>query len=382
MSASAGAPAPDHVQCIVAGAGAVGLAVARAIARSGREVVILESEPTIGSGVSSRNSCVIHAGIYYAKNSLKARVCVDGKHALYAFCEAHGVSHSRVGKLIVATADDQLDALDALKIKAADNGVDDLVRLSAAQARELEPAVSCVGALLSPSTGIIDAHEYMVELLGDAEAHDAMLAVQSPCIGGEALGDGLEISVGGAEPMRLRCDWFINCAGLGAQGLARSINGLPPESVPPLHYAKGNYYCLTGKSPFERLIYPMPTDAWLGVHSSVDLGGRCRFGPDIHWVDELNYDVELERSEVFYDAIRRYWPELEPGALLPDYTGIRPKLTPAGATAKDFLVQSPREHGVPGLINLFGIESPGLTSSLALGDYVVNLMEERSAVAA
>lgn len=363
----------DPVECIVVGAGAVGLAVARALARAGREVVIVESEPCIGSGVSSRNSCVIHAGIYYAKGSLKARVCVAGKHALYEFCAAHGVAHDRIGKLIVATDASQLDALDDLVAKAADNGVDDLQRLSQSEAKRLEPAVECVGALLSPSTGIIDAHEYMLALLGDAQAHGAMLALKSPFVRGEALGDGLEVEIGGDEPMRLRCEWLVNCAALGAQRVATSIRGLDARHVPPLYYAKGNYYCLTGRSPFKRLIYPMPSDSWLGVHSSVDLGGRCRFGPDMHWVDELDYDVELARSEVFYDAIRTYWPSLKEGGLLPDYTGIRPKLTPAGVTALDFKIQPPSEHGVPGLVNLFGIESPGLTSSLAIGDYVLDL---------
>jgi L-2-hydroxyglutarate oxidase LhgO len=361
----------ERVECIVVGAGVIGLAVARSLARRGREVIVLEAEEVIGSGVSSRNSCVIHAGLYYAAGSIKARVCVAGKHALYDFCEAFGVGHARVGKLLVATEEDQLPALHALRGKAHDNGVDDLVYLTPEEARELEPEVRCVGAMLSPSTGIIDVHEYMLALQGDAEAHGAMLALASPCVGGSIEDDGIHLEVGGHEPLTLICAALVNSAALGAQGLARSLRGLAPETIPPLHYAKGNYFSLSGRSPFQRLIYPMPSDAWLGIHSSLDLGGRCRFGPDLQWIEGLEYDVDLARARDFYASIRRYWPGLRDGALNPDYTGIRPKIT----VALDFVIQGEAEHAVPGLVNLYGIESPGLTSSLAIGEEVADLLD-------
>ncbi len=364
----------DRVECIVVGAGVVGLAVARALARRGREVIVLEAEDVIGSGVSSRNSCVIHAGLYYPADSVKARVCVAGKHALYGFCEDHGVAHARTGKLVVATEEGQLPALGALRGKARANGVDDLQYLDPLEARDLEPAVRCLGAMLSPSTGIIDVHEYMLALQGDAEAHGAMLALASPCLGGEVADDGFHLEVGGAEPFRIGCDVLVNSAALGAQALAGALRGLAPDTVPPLHYAKGNYFSLTGRSPFSRLVYPMPSDTWLGIHSSLDLGGRCRFGPDLEWIDQLDYDVDAARAEGFYESIRRWWPDLADGALNTDYSGIRPKLTPQGVESQDFLIQTPVEHGVPGLVNLYGIESPGLTSSLAIAEEVADAL--------
>ena len=360
----------ERVQCIVVGAGVVGLAVARALASGGREVVLLESEPYIGSGVSSRNSGVIHAGIYYENDSLKARVCVPGKHALYRFCEEHGVPHARVGKLVVATDAAQLPALEELRERARGNGVDDLERLTPAEVRELEPAVRCEGALLSPSTGIIDVHEYVHALQGDAEARDAVIAVGTPFVGASVHGEGFRVQAGGADPMTLDCDTLVNCAGLGAQSVAEAIVGLAADTIPTLYPAKGNYFQLAGRSPFRRLIYPMPDAAWLGVHVGLDLAGRCKFGPDLHWVDELDYDVDESQADAFYASIRRYWPDLPDGALQPDYTGIRPKLYAKGEAARDFYIQCDDEHGVPGLINLYGIESPGLTSSLAIGDYV------------
>jgi L-2-hydroxyglutarate oxidase LhgO len=361
------------VECVVVGAGAVGLAVARALALAGREVLVLEGEDQIGSGVSSRNSGVIHAGIYYARGSVKAQVCVAGKHALYAFCEAHGVHHQRIGKLIVATDPGQLPALDALREQAAGNGVTDLQRLDQDRARELEPAVKCVGALLSPSTGIIDVHEYMLALQGEAEANGTLVCLSSPCLGGRVGGNRIEVEVGGAEPMRLTCDVLVNAAALGAQPLAHALDGLPPETIPPLYYAKGNYFGLRGPSPFSRLVYPMPDGAWLGTHSTLDLGGQCRFGPDLHWIDELDFDVDDGALEDFYASIRRWWPGLPDDALYADYTGIRPKLYARGESASDFLIQGPAEHGIPGLVNLYGIESPGLTSSLAIGERVAQL---------
>ncbi|MCP5155146.1 MAG: NAD(P)/FAD-dependent oxidoreductase [Ectothiorhodospiraceae bacterium] len=364
----------DRVDCVVIGAGVVGLAVARALALRGREVIIVERAEVIGSEVSSRNSCVIHAGIYYAPGSIKARVCVAGKHALYDFCATHGVDHARVGKLIVATEETQLAALDKLRAQAAANAVDDLIRLDRAEARALEPEVECIGALLSPSTGIIDVHEYMLALQGDAEAHGAVLALASPCLGGEIRDDGIRLDIGGAEPMSLLCDTVVNAAALGAMDVARALRGLDERCIPPLYYAKGNYFYLTGRSPFNRLVYPMPSGAWLGVHVSLDLGGRCRFGPDIHWVETLDYDVDPSQLEAFYGSIRRYYPGLRDGALMPDYTGIRPKLTASGEPARDFLIQTSAEHGVDGLVNLFGIESPGLTSSLAIGEEVADVL--------
>jgi L-2-hydroxyglutarate oxidase LhgO len=364
----------ERVQCIVVGAGVVGLSVARALAARGREVVVLESETHIGTGVSSRNSGVIHAGIYYEKNSLKARFCVQGKHALYRFCEKHGIPHERIGKLIVATDAAQLPALEKLRGRARDNGVDDLVYLTPDQVRESEPAVRCAGALLSPSTGIVDAHEYMLALQGDAEKYGAVVALGTPCVRAAAHGGGLRVEAGGADPMTLDCDSMVNCAGLGAQAVAASIEGLADDTIPPLYPAKGNYFQLSGTCPFRRLIYPMPDAAWLGVHVGLDLAGRCKFGPDLHWVDGLDYDVDAAQAHSFYASIRRYWPELPDGALQPDYTGIRPKIYAKGEDARDFYIQGADEHGVAGLVNLYGIESPGLTSAIAIGEYVAGLV--------
>ena len=363
----------ERVQCIVVGAGVVGLAVARALASRGREVVVLESESHIGTGVSSRNSGVIHAGIYYEKDSLKARACVQGKHALYRFCEEHGVSHARTGKLIVATDPAQLPALKQLQERARGNGVDDLEFLTPAQVKKMEPVVRCSGALLSPSTGIVDAHEYMLELQGDAERYRVVVALGVGFVGASARADGLYVEAGGAESMILACEMLVNCAGLGAQTVAGSIDGLGADTIPELYPAKGNYFQLTGPCPFHRLIYPMPDAAWLGVHVGLDLAGRCKFGPDLHWVDALDYDVNETQEKEFYASIRRYWPELPQGSLAPDYTGIRPKIYAKGQPARDFYIQCADEHGVAGLIKLYGIESPGLTSALALGEYVAGL---------
>jgi len=368
----------ERVQCIVVGAGVVGLAVARSLAAGGREVVVLESETHIGTGVSSRNSGVIHAGIYYEKDSLKARFCVQGKHALYRFCEEHGVPHARIGKLIVATDAAQLPALEKLRERARGNGVEDLEYLTPEQTRELEPVVRCAGALLSPSTGIIDAHEYMLALQGEAEKGGAVVALGTPCVRGSVRGDGLRVETGGVDAMTLDCDALVNCAGLGAQALAGSIEGLAAESIPTLYPAKGNYFQLNRPSPFQRLIYPLPDAAWLGVHVGLDLAGRCRFGPDMHWLEELDYDVDESQSQAFYASIRRYWPELPDGALQPDYTGIRPKIYAKGEAARDFTIQHTDEHGVAGLVNLYGIESPGLTSAIAIGDYVAQRIAEEA----
>jgi L-2-hydroxyglutarate oxidase LhgO len=363
----------DEVGCVVIGAGVVGLAVARALALSGREVLVLEAADMIGTGTSSRNSEVVHAGIYYPTGSMKARLCVAGRDALYAYAAAHGVPHRRCGKLIVATDPSQIDKLDALKAKAEANGVSDLVRLSGEEARAMEPLLACVAALHSPSSGIVDSHALMLAFQGDAEAHGAMVAFHADVAAGEATDRGivLEVGAGGGEPMRLRCRELVNAAGLHAQDVARRIRGLPPATVPPTHYAKGNYFSLAGRSPFSRLIYPIPEPGGLGVHITIDLGGQARFGPDVEWIDHIDYSVDPRRADGFYGAVRRYWPGLKDGALLPGYAGIRPKLVPAGAPDSDFVIQDARTHGVPGLVNLFGIESPGLTASLAIADAVV-----------
>ena len=366
----------EHIQCVVIGAGAVGLAVARAQARAGREVLVLESAPAIGTGVSSRNSEVIHAGLYYARNSLKARFCPAGRNALYQFCREHGVSHKQTGKLVIISDEEQRPTLVTLHETAQRNGVDDAVLLNRNEIRKLEPALDCPGAILSPSTGIVSAHEYMLALLGDAERHGAMVALNSLCTGGDVSGPRPWVAVGHDEPLRIQCDVLINCAALGAQDVALGLAGLDPASVPQLYYGKGNYFSLKGRSPFTRLIYPMPSGGWLGVHSSSDLSGRCKFGPDLHWVDEPDYFVDESQASSFYKAIRRWWPELPDHALQADYAGIRPKLYAHGQPSVDFQILGPRDHGVKGLINLFGIESPGLTSSLAIADYVLQLSHQ------
>ena len=364
----------ESVECLVVGAGVVGLAVARALARAGREVIVVESESGIGSGVSSRNSEVIHAGIYYPTGLDKTRLCVAGKAMLYAFCQEFGVPHKRCGKLLVAANAGEVDKLVALKAQADANGVGDLVWLSGRQARALEPALVAERALLSPSTGVIDSHAFMLALSGDAEAHGAMIAFETPVLGGRAGEQRLVIETGGAAPTRIAASFIVNAAGLGAQKLARSIAGMPADKIPPLHLAKGNYFSLSGRSPFSRLIYPMPTPGGLGVHLTLDLAGEAKFGPDVEWVDAINYDVDPRRAESFYAAIRTYWPDLRDGALQPAYAGVRPKIARPGGSNTDFLLQTEKDHGVPGLINLFGVESPGLTASLAIAEWVARQM--------
>jgi L-2-hydroxyglutarate oxidase LhgO len=360
----------ESVDCVVVGAGVVGLAVAKRLAAAGREVVILERADAIGTETSSRNSEVIHAGIYYAPGSLKARTCIDGKRFLYRYCEARGIEHRRCGKLIVATNRAQDETLQAIKARAAASGMEDLELWPAERAVELEPNLSCTAALWSPTTGIVDSHQLMLAYLGDAERHGAMLALNSPLERARVTGDGIELEAGGAEAMELRARVLVNSAGLSAPDLARRIEGLDPARVPRGYYCKGNYFTLAGRSPFSRLIYPVPEKAGLGVHVTVDLGGQCRFGPDTEWVERIDYDVDPRRAQVFYAAVRTYWPGLPDGALLPGYSGIRPKLGPEGSPPADFVVQGPAEHGVAGLVNLFGIESPGLTASWALAEEV------------
>ena len=358
----------DRIDTAVIGAGLVGLAVARALALSGREVVILEAEDAIGTHTSSRNSEVIHAGIYYPQGSLKARACIEGRERLYAYCAERGVPHRRCGKLIVATDAAQEGELEGIRRKAQANGVTDVVRLGVDEARALEPALSLVAALHSPSTGIVDSHALMLAYLGDAESAGAMLALKSPLEKGIVRPEGIELHVAGAEPLLARA--VVNSAGLRAPSLARRIEGFPAALAPRELYAKGNYYSLARRAPFSRLVYPVPEPGGLGVHVTLDLGGRARFGPDVEWIESIDYRVDPDRAARFYAAIRRYWPGLPDGALVPDYAGIRPKISGPGEPAADFVVQGPREHGVAGLVNLYGIESPGLTASLALADDV------------
>ena len=365
----------EQVDCIVIGAGVVGLAVARALALRGRDVLILEKAENFGTETSSRNSEVIHAGIYYPRDSLMARYCVSGRKALYAYLRERGVAHKKCGKLIVATNADELRALAGIRGRALANGVDDLELLSAAEATGLEPALACTGALLSPSTGIIDSHAYMLALLGDAENAGATLVCQTPVLGGRVVAGGVEVCVGGADPLRLTCRLLVNAAGLYAPAVARAIEGMPAGRVPREYFARGNYFTLTGRSPFARLIYPVPSPGGLGTHLTLDLAGQARFGPDVEWIESISYQVDPRRAEGFYAAIRRYWPGLPDGALQPGYSGIRPKIVAPGAPAQDFVVQGPREHGVAGLVNLFGIESPGLTASLALGAAVAEIIQ-------
>ncbi|MFN0161392.1 MAG: NAD(P)/FAD-dependent oxidoreductase [Burkholderiales bacterium] len=364
----------DSVQCVVIGAGVVGLAVARALAQKGMETVVIEAESGIGTGTSSRNSEVIHAGIYYPAGSLKARFCVAGRHALYRYCAEHGVATLNCGKLIVATDADQVAALAGLLARGHANGVPELRMLSRAEALAMEPALSCAAAVHSPSTGIVDSHAFMLALQGDLEVAGGMVAFASPVISGACRDDGITLQVGGASPMEIKAGVVVNSAGLTAPGLAARLDGLPRARVPAAYYAKGNYYTLTGRSPFSRLIYPAPEAAGLGVHLTIDLGGQARFGPDVEWVDTLDYTVDPRRADSFYAAIRTYWPDLPDGALTPGYAGIRPKLQAPGEPARDFVIEGPEAHGVPGLVNLFGIESPGLTSALAIADHVATLV--------
>lgn len=364
----------EQTDTVVIGAGVVGLALARAFALAGREVVVLERESTIGTGTSSRNSEVVHAGIYYPPGSLKARLCVAGRLALYPYLAERGIAHRRCGKLIVATDAGQIAGLQKLRAQAKANGVDDLRMLSGTEARALEPRLYCVAALESPSTGIVDSHALMLALRGEAEDHGAAIAFRSPLVAGCVRENGIELEVGGAEPMRLLARTVVNSAGLFAQDVARNIEGFPAARIPPSYYCKGNYFSLSGRSPFSRLVYPAPESAGLGVHLTLDLAGQARFGPDVEWIERIDYDVDPERSRVFYEAIRRYWPELRDGSLQPAYCGIRPKIQARGEPSRDFLIEGPRDHGVAGLVNLFGIESPGLTAALAIGDHVLGLL--------
>jgi L-2-hydroxyglutarate oxidase LhgO len=367
----------EQVDAVVIGAGVVGLAVARALALQGREVWLLESENAIGTGTSSRNSEVIHAGIYYPQGSLKARLCVDGKNQLYAYAAERGIGHKRCGKLIVATDMAQVPQLQAIIAKAAANGVPDLVLLTREEAQALEPELHCVAAVLSPSTGIVDSHAFMLALQGDFENAGGLVALNSPVASAHCGAD--VITVVTQDSTELQTSLLINVAGLHAQSLARRFTGLDAAHVPPSHYAKGNYFTLAGRSPFDRLIYPVPQAAGLGVHLTLDLGGQAKFGPDVEWVNSPDdLVVDAARGEAFYAEVRKYWPGLQDGALTAGYAGIRPKIQGPQEVARDFLIQGQSEHGIKGLINLFGIESPGLTSALALGAYVAQMASVQS----
>lgn len=366
----------DHVDCIVIGAGVIGLAIARELALAGREVIITEATAGIGNGTSSRNSEVIHAGIYYRPGSLKARLCVAGRALLYRYCEERHVPHRRCGKLLVATGTGQAGRLQGIAAHAAQNGVHDLRPIDAAYARELEPALHCTAALLSPSTGIVDSHALMQQLLADAEAAGAMLALQTEVVAARATPDGIALDVVTAdgEEMQLSAALVVNAAGLAAPRLAQRFEGLSPTQVPTAFFAKGNYFSLTGKTPFSRLIYPLPEEGGLGVHLTLDLAGQARFGPDVEWLNigderDIDYAVDARRADGFYASIRRYWPALPDATLQPSYAGVRPKLA-RGGPEQDFIISTPAQHGFPGLINLFGIESPGLTSALAIAQEV------------
>ncbi len=365
----------DRVDALVIGAGVVGLSVARALARAGCETLVAEAATAIGQGVSSRNSEVIHSGLYYPTGSLKARLCVRGKEMLLAFCTERGVEHRQCGKLIVACSADEAASLRTLQARAAANGVE-VAWLDGPQVRALEPELRCEAALLSPSTGIVDSHGLMLALQGDLEAHGGLVALASP-VEGAALGRagaGHRVRLAGGH--EVEAGILVNAASLHACQLARRFDGLDPAFIPTPRYAKGNYYSLVGRAPFTRLVYPAPSDAWLGVHLTLDLAGQARFGPDLEWLDDdepdtLDFSVDPRRAEGFYAEVRRYWPGLPDGALAPSYCGVRPKIHGAGERAPDFRIDGPATHGVPGLVNLFGIESPGLTSAMAIGEFVV-----------
>ena len=359
------------IECIVIGAGVVGLATARKLAMAGKEVLLVEAEEAIGMGISSRNSEVIHAGIYYPANSLKARLCVQGKEMLYRYCEERGVAYQRIGKLLVATSAAQLPQLDNLQAQARANQVNDLVKLDRKQVLALEPALHCEAALLSPSTGIIDSHGLMLALQGDLENHGGQCVFHTPLENVVIEEDGtFRCTFGGAEAMTLRCHTLINAAGLHAPSLARQFKGLNPAFIPPEYYCKGNYFTLSGKAPFSHLIYPMPNESGLGVHLTLDLGRQAKFGPDTEWITEEDYTVNPARADQFYAAVRSYWPELADGCLEPGYAGIRPKIVSSHEAAADFMISAPAQHGIANLLNLFGIESPGLTACIALADEV------------
>ncbi len=369
----------ERVDCVVVGAGVIGLAIAREMALQGRETILLERENAFGTVSSARNSEVIHAGIYYPKDSLKAKLCVEGNRLLYEYCRDHQVATARYGKLIVASDESQLDDLSAILYKAQNNGVPEIKWISGEEAKLLEPNLRCSAAILSATTGIVDSHSYMLSLLGGFEDAGGMVAYQSPLISATPLGDqardGYELLIGGADGMQIQTKLLINCAGMSAPAVAQTISGLAKEQIPKAYFAKGNYFSLSGKSPFKHLIYPIPEPGGLGVHLTLDMGGQAKFGPDVEWLDidaeeQIDYTVNPKRGDDFYGAVRRYWPGLKNGSLQPDYSGVRAKIVPPSAAAGDFCFNSPQDHGLQGLYNLYGFESPGLTSSLAIAKHL------------
>jgi L-2-hydroxyglutarate oxidase LhgO len=362
----------DRIECVVVGAGVVGLAVARALALAGREVLLLEAEHHPGTMTSARNSGVIHAGLYYAPGSLKARFCVAGNRVLYEYCKARGVEHRNCGKLIVANGDDEERVLLNLLERAHANGVEGVTMISARQVRELEPEVHCTAALLCPSSGIVDQHPYMLALQGDMENAGGTLVCDCRVDSLVRSGDGFIVKTAGEAATEIEARFVVNSAGLNAIALLDQIDGYPKDRIPTLHLARGNYFTVAARSPFRHLIYPVPHAAGLGIHATLDLGKRVRFGPDVEWIDRIDYSVNAARAPSFYAAIRHYWPGLADGALMPDYTGIRPKLHGPGEPQPDFRIETPADHGLPGLVNLLGIESPGLTSAIPIGDYVAS----------
>jgi L-2-hydroxyglutarate oxidase LhgO len=367
------------MQILVVGAGVIGLAVARAAAVAGHDVTIAEATGGIGNGVSSRNSEVIHGGIYYPTGSLRARHSTRGRRMLYAFCASHGVAHNKCGKLIVATDAAELGRVEVLLAQGCENGVEGLELIGASAARALEPELSCIAALLSPESGIVDSHGYMLALQGELEDRGGMIAFETPVERLSLVGSLWHVQFGGREPGSATFDAVVNAAGLGAQALARRIEGYPSDQVPPLVLAKGNYFSFAGRPVFSRLIYPTPVDGGLGVHVTIDLAGRMRFGPDVEWIDRESYTVDQRRAAAFYARIRSYWPGLPDNTLVPDYCGIRPKLSGPGEKPADFMIAGEATHGLPRLVNLFGIESPGLTASLSLAEEVLSdLSGERS----
>ncbi len=367
------------IEAVIAGAGVVGLAVAKALAEAGMEVAILESEAQIGTGNSSRNSEVIHAGFYYPAASLKARLCVAGRDLLYCYCKERNIAHKRIGKIVAAISERQLPMLQKLQDQGATNGVDDLVLLSFREASALEPSLQAKGALFSPSTGIVDSHGLMLALAQDAEAKGAIIAFGATIEKGSIDEGGVtSLNVVGRNPMRVRTRYFINCAGIGAQSLARSLDRYPRSAIPPLYLAKGNYFSYQGRVPFQRLIYPLPEVSGLGIHLTLDLNGQSRFGPDVEWIDEPRYNVNPDRAETFCRSVKEFWPEVEKEKFVPAYSGIRPKLSGPGESPADFAILGYEDHGLRGHIHLFGIESPGLTSALAIADLVRNRLREET----
>ena len=369
----------EQVDCVVIGAGVVGLAVAREMALQGRETILLERENAFGTISSARNSEVIHAGIYYPKDSLKAKLCVQGNRLLYEYCRDHQVATQPYGKLIVASDETQIDDLRAILYKAQNNGVPEIKMISDEEAKALEPNLKCSAAILSSTTGIVDSHGYMLSLLGGFEDAGGMVAYQSPLLSAKPIGcnteNGYELQIGGADGMQIQTKLLINCAGMSAPAVAQKIECLAKDQVPKAYFAKGNYFSLSGKSPFTHLIYPIPEPGGLGVHLTLDMGGQAKFGPDVEWLDidqeeQIDYTVDPRRGDGFYEAVRRYWPGLRDGSLQPDYSGVRAKIVPPNAPAGDFCFNTPQEHGMQGLYNLYGFESPGLTSSLAIARYL------------